>query len=120
VTARLDILLAAVSSPDLPGALCKGRTLWDLLPGTDPEHDYARDRAISLCRHQCPVLKQCVAWLHSLPPDQRPHGCVVAGQVQQRAKPHKHKSSEPTPKPETRLHAAAMAALAEYEKRTRS
>jgi hypothetical protein len=110
----LDELGAAVN---LPGALCKGSTLWDLLPGTDPEHDHARDQAIGSCLH-CPALAACRAHLQSLPSAQRPNDCVVAGQVQHRVKP-RHKPSQTSP-PVSAMRRRVMVALAELEAKKNS
>jgi hypothetical protein len=71
----LDNLLAAIgAAPSLPGARCKGSTLWDEIE--DPEIvEYTTNKCLA-----CPELAKCHAWLYSLPRRKRPEG-VCAGVV---------------------------------------
>ncbi|KWX67747.1 hypothetical protein [Mycobacterium sp. NAZ190054] len=69
------------TTPELPGALCRGQwDLFDLDQGRDhraPETRHAE--AIALCQ-QCPALTACTSWVESLPPQKLPTG-VLAGRI---------------------------------------
>ena len=108
----LDALLAAIhAAPNLTGARCAGRSqLWDEQPRT-AKGELNEARAIRQCRG-CPALRDCAAWLATLPPSARPFG-VVAGEVQHRAR--QREPSPPGP-PMSRLRAAALQAIAEHER----
>ncbi|OZC76415.1 hypothetical protein CH282_26160 [Rhodococcus sp. 06-418-1B] len=69
------------STPELPGALCRGRwDLWDPLADGEtraaarPRHD----QAVALCE-QCPSLVSCRTWIRSEP--RRLRQGVVAGHI---------------------------------------
>lgn len=73
------------STPDLPGALCRGSRGWDWdHDGDPPEEPEFRDarlaRAAFTCRHRCPVLEGCRAYLESLPRAEKPTG-AMAGRI---------------------------------------
>lgn len=104
MTARPDALLAAINTPNLASAACRGRH--ELYDSHDPSDVASAQR---ICAG-CPALQACKQWVETSP--QRLHGYVVAGQVQRRTKPHKHKPSVP---PVSRRYAAAMAALEAWE-----
>jgi hypothetical protein len=73
----LDALLGAIrAAPALSGARCVGHAkLFDEQPHDDAglrnEH-----RAQHLCS-RCPALRDCTAWLATLPPRARPLGTVA-------------------------------------------
>jgi Transcription factor WhiB len=67
---NLDALLAAIGTPKLTDAACRGRH--ELFDNSD------HTQALALCQ-QCPALHDCTQWLAGLPRSRRPHG-VVAGQ----------------------------------------
>ncbi len=79
---QLDTLAAALHSPTLPNAACKGRTeLFDApehLRSDDDSRRYAIASAEQLCSC-CPELPACKRWLASLPVTERPRRIVVAG-----------------------------------------
>ncbi|MDQ1304720.1 MAG: WhiB family transcriptional regulator, redox-sensing transcriptional regulator [Actinomycetota bacterium] len=78
-------LFAAIGTPALPGARCRGRShlFDDAAQGEPADTVEARHRqAIGLCQ-RCPALEQCGSWLDSLKPSQRPAG-VVAGRTYHR------------------------------------
>ena len=70
-------LLADLASdiPDLPGAACRGQQ--HVMDISDGRHRDAIAAAQAICGG-CGVLRECEAWLDSLPKTQRPSG-VVAG-----------------------------------------
>ncbi|WP_237669502.1 WhiB family transcriptional regulator [Rhodococcus sp. BS-15] len=81
-SARVVHVLAG-STPDLPGALCRGR--WDLFDPAGHGESLAsvtarQEHALALCS-SCPALAQCHAWIRTEPRRLR-HG-VVAGHVYQ-------------------------------------
>jgi hypothetical protein len=102
-----DLLDELAASPNLPGAACRGQ--WQLFDSHDADDVAA---AIKIC-HSCPALAACRQFVNALPPADRPHGCVVAGVVQ-RAKPRNTRTSPDAPV--TALRAAALAAIAEFER----
>ena len=67
----------AASTPELPGAACRGRG-----PLFDAETISDRIRAERICRDECPALGRCRRWFASLPPSRRPVG-VVAGRYRE-------------------------------------
>jgi len=71
----LDLLLAALGTPHLDGAACRGR--WNIFDQSSEPR--AEQLALSLC-HECPALVDCRRWIDSLPRAMRPTG-VVAGRV---------------------------------------
>ncbi|MEX3650909.1 hypothetical protein ABFW11_36025, partial [Mycolicibacterium porcinum] len=79
----LESLIDVLGSiPPLPGAACRGRpNVFDPPEGrVDPDDEQARrDRAVTICRNECPAFAGCAAWLANLEARDRPHG-VVAGQ----------------------------------------
>ncbi|HPY26001.1 MAG TPA: hypothetical protein PLK19_16960 [Mycobacterium sp.] len=78
-------LFAAIGTPALPGARCRGRhhLFDDAAQGEPADTVEARHRqAIRLCQ-RCPALEPCQTWLDSLPPSRRPAG-VVAGRINSR------------------------------------
>ncbi|WP_256983863.1 WhiB family transcriptional regulator [Rhodococcus sp. 06-221-2] len=79
-SARVVHVLAG-STPDLPGALCRGR--WHLFDpaghGEVPESVTTRQaQAVALCS-SCPALAQCHAWILTEP--RRLRQGVVAGHI---------------------------------------
>lgn len=77
-----DALLAALGTPRLDGALCRGRQeLFDPPDADTPERarEMNQARALRLCG-RCSALADCRRWLDGLPKAQRPTG-VVAGRV---------------------------------------
>lgn len=71
-------LADALDAPRLEGAACLGKS--DLMDPPEPGEDTDRlAQAKAVCRG-CPALKQCRAWLNSLPRNKKPSG-VVAGRV---------------------------------------
>jgi hypothetical protein len=107
----LDALLSAIrAAPDLTGARCTGRSqLFDEQPKT-PKGERNEARAIRCCRH-CPALRDCAAWLATLPPGQRPPG-VVAGKISAPPKRERHKPSQVPP---MSMRQKALAAIADHE-----
>ena len=111
----IDILLAAIGTPELPGAACKGQhRIFDPRLHSDPDRERMQRRALCLCRH-CPALCACASWLATLPPNQRPLGVVVAGHVQ-RAKSRGHTTSPREVPPTSPMRRAALAAIADHER----
>lgn len=109
-----ELLAELAMTAKLPGAACVGRyELFDPRPASDPDRPYVEATALQICS-SCPALGACQQWYRTLPPDQRPYGCVVAGQVQRRVP----KPPPPAPiPPMSRMRQAAMAAIAEHEAR---
>lgn len=63
----LPELFAALKTPDLPGARCRGRwELFDLRPGTHPHHVDLAAEAVAICQG-CPALADCRQWAATLP-----------------------------------------------------
>jgi hypothetical protein len=76
----IDLLLSALSTPRLDGALCKGKAALFDPPDTNTRpraQQAAEARALRLCG-RCPALAQCQCWLDSLPKRSRPYGVVAA------------------------------------------
>ncbi|MCV7141404.1 hypothetical protein H7J76_19795 [Mycolicibacterium fortuitum] len=70
------------TTPELPGALCRGR--WALFDPADRDDDHQvverlHTEAVALCS-RCPALAACQSWLESLPAHKRPTG-IVAGRL---------------------------------------
>lgn len=75
-------LLAAIKTPNLPDASCRGQhELFDpAAAGEDPTHVEQRFvRAVRVCAG-CAEFIECRRWLDQLPAHQRPAG-VVAGRI---------------------------------------
>lgn len=75
-------LFAAIGTPALPGARCRGRShLFDAGRKGERAESVAQRhaQAVQLCSG-CPSLDRCRTWVDSLKPSRRPTG-VVAGQV---------------------------------------
>ena len=68
-------------APSLPGAKCRGTTIFDEAePGENPATVTARHaQALNLCL-RCPSLGPCQEWFASLTPARRPRG-VIAGRI---------------------------------------
>ena len=91
IVAELFDELAHGIIPRLPGAACRGHPeLFDVAGQHDRD---AIAQAKAVC-HACPVLRECRAWLRSLPKPVRPCG-VVAGRF---VAPPKPPAYEPRPR----------------------
>jgi hypothetical protein len=76
----VDLLHTLTGTPNLPGAACvERRDIFDACTHRGASHHYRL--AIHICA-SCPVLAQCLAWVTSLPIQDRPFG-VTAGLIHQ-------------------------------------
>jgi WhiB family redox-sensing transcriptional regulator len=76
----IDLLRTLTDTPNLPGAACvEHRDIFDACLGKAAGRPLTYTRAIRVCA-RCPALRECFAWVSSLPASERPYG-VTAGIV---------------------------------------